>query len=82
VHTNDSALQELITGLRESKTYPEIREMMKKDPTYANGTGNSYLFPDQAEFQSALRGRVKHPIEVEINVRDENGKLFYLDGGE
>jgi hypothetical protein len=78
----DSALRQLLTGIRQKKTYPEIRKMMEKDPDFKNGSANTMLMPDQEGYRDFMRENSKIPLEIKIETKDSSGKILHLDGGE
>ncbi len=78
-NAQDSALQQLLTGFRQQKSYEEIRKMMAKDPLYKSGEGNVYLLPDDPGFDEEIRQKLLRSIDTKLEVIGPNGKPYHLD---
>lgn len=81
-NSEESALRQLIHGMREKKTFPEMREMMAKDPSYNVHGQNGYLLPDDRAFHDLLSQHSGFPINSTIETRNAAGKVMHLDGGD
>ncbi len=63
-----------IDGLRKEKSYAEIREAMKKNPKYKNGTDNIMIFPDEDLYKTTIKDKIKIPISINTKMYvEQNG---------
>lgn len=68
-----------IHGLRNEKTYEEIRNDMKADKGYAAKSSNVMIFPDEPAYDSKIRNFVKVPISIDtkITVKKDGKEVPY-----
>ena len=68
-----------IDGLRNEKTYAEIRETMNNDPKYKSGHDNVMIFPAEERYRLKIAGLIKLPLSIETNffVEKNNVKVPY-----
>ncbi|MGE3610943.1 MAG: hypothetical protein AB7I27_15235 [Bacteriovoracaceae bacterium] len=57
----------ILDGIRNKKTYAEIRESMKKDPRYSQTNENQFMFPDEERYQETIGKTLTTPISVHVN---------------
>ena len=68
---------QMIHAFRQEKTFEQIREAMKLSRGYPEK--DHYVFPDEEKYQEYIRQHLKAPVDTEVVVRDENGKVINID---
>ncbi len=68
--------QILLTAIREAKSFEEIRQAMKKNPHYAKGEGNNFVFPDEPKYKETVQDKLVTPMRsrVQMYELDKEGK--------
>ncbi|MGE3610942.1 MAG: hypothetical protein AB7I27_15230 [Bacteriovoracaceae bacterium] len=64
----------MLDGIRNKKTYQEIRDSMKNDPRYSAGTGNQFIFPDEKSYQTKIGDTLATPVSINIKTFVEDNK--------
>jgi hypothetical protein len=77
-NSEDSTLKRLIDSFRSGKTYEEMRQSMSTAPDYMSGS-DRYIFPDSPEFDTAIRQKLGDPVNVKIEIKDPEGKIYDFD---
>jgi len=70
----------LLSGIREGKTYAEIRKDFAVVPGYSSGFDDKFLLPDEEEYKSLILGHITVPVSIDLKVEDENGHEVIMSG--
>jgi len=76
--TKDNGTRHVLTGIRNGKTYEEIRKKLQSSENYKLGK-DKFLFPDDPVFETVIRKNLIRNIQVEATMRDSTGKEIFLD---
>ena len=74
INSKEGTKYHIIEGLREGKTYEQMRKGMATTKRYQTGT-NQYKFPDQQEYQDAF----SKLTEIQVEIKDGKGKPYSLE---
>lgn len=77
VNRPGNVMKILVDGLRQEKSYEQVREMLKGNRDYAEGKGNKLLFPDEADYRTRIVDRVRAPFELNSRVMVKNSSGEY-----
>ncbi len=71
-----NVMRAAVDGVRNQKTYAQIREDMKKDSKYESRSDNVMIFPDEDDYKSKITEALRVPVEVDIRlfVKGADGK--------
>lgn len=67
-NNKDNVMRIVIDGLRNQKTYEDMRKEMVKDSGYASKKGNVFIFPDEDTYKERISNLVLEPVNVDIRI--------------
>lgn len=70
-----SPLRQIIHGIRNEKSYSDIRQMMKANPNFEKESRNHYLLPDDPLFKKMVIDQMIYPAKETIGIT-RNGKPY------
>ena len=77
-NSEDSAEQILLTGLRENKSYDELRKNLEKNNEYKNKSMNNFVFPDSKEYIENVEKNTLIPLDINLKITDDRGDVSKL----
>lgn len=77
LNNDKNVMYAAIDGIRNKKSYAEIRESMKKDSKYESKVSNVFIFPDQDEYKNQITDVLRIPVDVnpKLFVKQHDGTL-------
>ena len=73
-----SGMRAVLDGFRKGLSFEEIRKLLEATANYKNGY-DRFVFPDEADFETAVRSRIKTPLEINVVIKDQNKKNYEID---
>ncbi len=73
-----SGMRAVLHGVRNGLTFEEIRKLLEATKNYKDGY-DKFVFPDEADFESEVRSRIKTPLDINIVIKDQNKKTYEID---
>jgi NAD(P)-dependent dehydrogenase (short-subunit alcohol dehydrogenase family) len=74
-----NAAKLVIDGIRQSKDFAGMRELLKKNPDYSSGTKNVFIFPDENAYRELITDRLSVPLDIDLTIQDGSGKPYSID---
>lgn len=62
----NNVMQAIVHGVRNEKTFEQIRSDAKRNSGFANGREDAYMFPDEAQYADFIGSSL--PLEIEYKV--------------
>ncbi|MBL7688751.1 MAG: hypothetical protein JNJ49_12015 [Bdellovibrionaceae bacterium] len=67
-NTDKNAMYAAVHGVRNGKTYEEIRTAMKADAGNASGKKNVFIFPDEESYRTNVTDVLRIPVDVKTKI--------------
>lgn len=63
-----NVMRAVVDGIRNGRTYEEIRSSMQSDPGYQSGQKNVFIFPDEEKYKTNITDVLRVPVDVETKI--------------
>lgn len=75
-----STERQIIDGLRNGKTYAEIRKMMRVNPEFEKSNRNQYIFPDDMVFnEKVIKNLTNMPVKETLIITEDSKPYRFAD---
>lgn len=71
IDRKDNVMWALVDGIRNEKSYAQIRSMMELDPEYKGRKSHVLIFPDEESYTINIRNELKDPVEISTELYEE-----------
>ena len=72
----------ILDGIRKKKSYAEIRSVLSQVNTYRSHGEDTFIFPDEDQYESSIRRNLKQRVPVDIQVKQigPDGRPYDIGG--